>query len=39
MGCDTRWPKEEFGIVQPEFDPGNQRHTFARNVAERLPVV
>jgi hypothetical protein len=30
MGCDARWPKEEFGIVQPEFDPGNQRHTFLR---------
>jgi hypothetical protein len=30
MGCDARWPKEEFDIVQLEFDLGNQCHTFLR---------
>jgi hypothetical protein len=28
MGCIAKWPKEEFGIVHPKFDPGNQHHTF-----------
>jgi len=28
MGGNTKWPKEEFGIIPLIFDPGNQHHTF-----------
>jgi len=30
MGCNAKWPKEEFDIVHPESDPCNLHHTFLR---------